>query len=310
MHLLRGSGGRGLAGIPPRRGTIIRPLLDVSRTQIEQYLDKNGLDYRVDSSNASRDMTRNKVRLELLPLLEREYNPNVVQTLCHTAESMRQMQMELDRQAACFFQTKVRRTLKGWETENKALLMLGQAVGKLVLCKMAQQELEWPHIQAIWQILEQKQSGKGVDLPGNRRAVISYGHLVLREAEHKPLEFCYQLQIGKKQYLAELGLWAGAQWTRGDALERDGHTTWYAGGPICIRSRRPGDRIRTGGMNKKVKKLLIDEKIPREKRDKCPVVQVGENIVWIYGVRHADMCPEGSKKITIWIKEREACIRI
>ncbi len=309
MHVLRGSGGRGMAGIPPRRGMIIRPLLDVSRTQIEQYLEKNGLAYRMDSSNTSRDMTRNKVRLELLPLLKREYNPNIVQALCRTAESLRQQQMELDRQAACFFQTAVSPTKTGWKTEGKSLLAAGQAVGKLVLCQMARQELEWPHIQAIWNLLKQNQTGKGIDLPGNRRAVVSYGHLILQEAEHKPLEFCYQLQIGEKQYLAELGLWAGVQWTLEDTPEQEGHTMWYAGEPICIRSRKPGDRIRTGGMDKKVKKLLIDEKIPREERDRCPVVQVGKNIVWVYGVRHADKGPEGAKKITIWIKERETCIR-
>ena len=86
LHLLRGSGLRGLCGIPPVRAPIVRPLIHVSRADIMDYVRSHRLLFREDPSNDQRQYTRNRIRLDLLPALRQHYNPRLLQTLCRTAQ--------------------------------------------------------------------------------------------------------------------------------------------------------------------------------------------------------------------------------
>jgi tRNA(Ile)-lysidine synthase len=100
MRLLEGAGLRGLAGIPPRRGSVIRPLLEVRRSAIERHLRGRGLPWADDRTNRDRRFRRNRVRAELLPLLRARYEPEIVEVLCRTAALLRGMVEALERQAA------------------------------------------------------------------------------------------------------------------------------------------------------------------------------------------------------------------
>lgn len=311
MHLLRGSGSRGLAGIPPKRGNIIRPLLCLTREEIEAYLQQNGVSFRTDSSNLCSDVTRNRVRLELLPCLEKKYNPEIVETLCRTAEIMRRQQLDLDRQAEQFIETHVTPKKNGWCVAAAELLAEGITEGHAILGHMADSVLEWGHVQSIWRILEKNVTGSSVSLPKNMVAVLSYGMLYIGPGEKEIPGFSYILRPGETCLIPETGCLAGVDWaTRQDNRQESVHIMPYHGEPILIRSRQPGDRIRTGGKMQRVKQMMIDAKIPQAMRERIPVVEVGGDIVWVYGLRHADTPHDGTPMIKIWIKEKSTCIRI
>lgn len=311
MHLLRGSGSRGLAGIPPKRGNIIRPLLCLTREEIEAYLQQNGIPFRTDKSNFDNDVTRNRVRLELIPQLKQDYNPEIVETLCHTAEIMRQQQTDIDKQAQQFIQTHVKTEKNGRCAAAAELLAQGMTVGHAVLCHMAGSAPEWGHVQAIWRILEKNETGCQIDLPHGMVATLSYGMLTVGAKEKTISGFSYILRPGETCVLPEAGYVAGVDWAaEQDKRQESVHIMPYHGEPVVIRSRQPGDRIRTGGQRQRVKQMMIDAKIPRELREKIPVVEVGGDIVWVHGLRHADTPYDGTPMIKIWIKEKSACIRI
>lgn len=311
MHLLRGSGSRGLAGIPPQRNNIIRPLLCLTREEIEAYLRQNKVSFRTDSSNLCSDVTRNRVRLELLPCLEKEYNPEIVETLCRTAQIMRQQQLDLDRQAERFIKTNVKPEQGGWCVAAKALLAEGITAGHAVLSYMAGGVLEWGHVQSIWRILEKNVTGSSVSLPQNMVAVLSYGMLYIGPGEKEIPGFSYILRPGETCLIPEAGCQVGVDWaTEQDIRQESVHIMPYHGEPILIRSRQPGDRICTGGKMQRVKQMMIDAKIPQAVRERIPVVEVGGGIVWVYGLRHADTPYDRTPMIKIWIKEKSTCIRI
>ncbi len=311
MHMLRGSGSRGLAGIPPKRDNIIRPLLCLTREEIETYLQQNGISFRTDSTNLCSDVTRNRVRLELIPKLKQDYNPEIVETLCRTAEIMRQQQTDIDKQAQQFIQNHVKQEKNGWHVAAAELLAQGMTIGHAVLCHMAGSALEWGHVQAIWRILEKNETGCQMDLPHGMTAALSYGILTVGRREKTISGFSYILRPGETCLLPEIGYAAGVDWAvEQDKRQESVHIMPYHGEPIVIRSRQPGDRIRTGGRLQRVKQMMIDAKIPRELREKIPVVEVGGDIVWVCGLRHADTPHDGTQMIKIWIKEKSTCIRI
>ncbi len=311
MHMLRGSGSRGLAGIPPKRDNIIRPLLCLTREEIETYLQQNDISFRTDSTNLRSDVTRNRVRLELIPQLKRDYNPEIVETLCRTAEIMRQQQTDIDKQAQQFIQNHVKQEKNDRRVAAGELLAQGMTIGHAVLCHMAGSALEWGHVQAIWRILEKNETGCQMDLPHGMTATLSYGILTVGRRAKTISGFSYILRPGETCLLPELGYVAGVDWAaEQDKRQESVHIMPYHGEPIVIRSRQSGDRIRTGGRLQRVKQMMIDAKIPRELREKIPVVEVGGDIVWVYGLRHADTPHDGTPMIKIWIKEKSTCIRI
>lgn len=305
MHLLRGSGVRGLAGIPPKRDCVIRPLLCLTREEIETYLAKNKLSYQTDSTNFCSDMTRNKIRLELLPLLKREYNDEIVDTLCRTAEIMRRQETEQERSAASFYEQYVAADEGENSVSVHALRALKPNVLYAVLCRMANGELQWRHMRAIQNLLAQNQTGSRVSLSQNQTASIAYGELHIGTEEEEKSEFLYSLRPGETIALKELGYTAGAAWVAdGEEPNPSVHIMPYHGEPIQIRGRRQGDTIYTGGRTQRIKQMMMDAKIPRHKREQIPVVQVGDDVVWVYGLRHADTPQSSAKKIKIWIKEK------
>lgn len=305
MHLLRGSGVKGLAGIPPKRDCVIRPLLCLTREEIETYLAQNKLSYRTDSTNFCSDMTRNKVRLELLPQLAKEYNPEIVDTLCRTAEIMRRQETEQAWIAASFYE----RYVTAVEGENSAsvhaLREMEPNILYAVLCRMANGVLQWTHIRAIQNLLAQNQTGSQISLPQNQTARIAYGKLYIGSVDEAQKKIFYSIQPGETIELTELGYTAGAAWaTEEEQCNPSVHIMPYHGEPIQIRGRMPGDTICTGGRTQRIKQMMMDAKIPRHKREQIPIVQVGDKIVWVYGLRHADTPQEGAKKIKIWIREK------
>jgi tRNA(Ile)-lysidine synthase len=177
MRLLRGSGTRGLGGIyPVLEGKIVRPFLGLTRTEVMEEIAARGLAYRVDSSNLDARLFRNKVRMELLPLLEKEYNPGIIPLLNEFAERARDDEVCLERLA--------RERAHPWRVREgkeeripvRPLLELPPALARRVLRQMVQvvrgtlHGLAHTHIESLRRFAAEAQSGRIQTLPGGTRA--------------------------------------------------------------------------------------------------------------------------------------------
>ncbi len=144
MNLCRGAGSRGLAGIPPVRGRLIRPLLCTERSEIEEYLLKNGISYREDSSNGTDTYTRNRFRHQMIPLLKEE-NPAVLQAFSRTAELLREDDACLCRLAETF----LKENYDGSSLPGRKLVQLDPAIASRVLRKLCGSGLSRERTRAL-----------------------------------------------------------------------------------------------------------------------------------------------------------------
>jgi len=316
LRLLRGAGPRGLSSMHPRNGHIIRPLLDCRRAELRAHLGERGMAFVEDETNADVAIPRNRVRAELLPLLESRFNPSMVDTLASHAElarddwtwmldEVRSKKLEVRSVAELQAAPRALRRLAVWRAMNEA------ADGRTV-------SLE--HVEAVLELLESPGSSGSIDAPGH--VVERVGdRLVLRSGRSDdarasaPDSFRYQLSIPGQVTLPEHGYIvsaelaaaeAGAQALRATARNRamavvaaDG---WTA--PLAVRNRRPGDRFRPFGLDgqKKLQDFLVDRKVARAERDRVPlVVDENDRIVWVAGheIDEAFRVTEASRAVLI-----------
>ena len=305
LRLVRGSGSRGLAGILPRAGRVIRPLIDISRADLRQFALDRGLASRDDATNRDLSIPRNRMRHELIPYLEREFSPAISRILAREAALARQDEDHLEREAIVLARSVVL-TTKGADIEIDAVALgslhpaLASRVARHALAPLAGGRfVGFDHVDRLLQLGE----GDAVDLPG-QRAVRRGGVIVLgppgsrdrgRAGEAAVNSFRFPLSIPGEVTLDNQGWAVSARRiesfgdstrhgpARGDevAVAADPLTL-----PLAIRSRRHGDRFRPLGMGhrKKLQDFLVDRKIPREIRDSLPLVVDGDDrIVWVVG---------------------------
>ncbi len=175
MRLLRGSGLYGMSAILPKRRVvdveIVRPLIEVSKSDILKYLKNNGLSYRVDKTNLEDVFTRNKIRNDLLPLLEKRYNPNIKEVLSNFALSVGADYDYLERQADVFLKKNLQRSPKKCSVGIAPLLKLDIALRRIVLRRMVEllqghlRKLAFKHWQEVEDLLESRPFGSQVHLP-------------------------------------------------------------------------------------------------------------------------------------------------
>jgi tRNA(Ile)-lysidine synthase len=305
LHLLRGSGLRGLGGIPPVRGTIIRPLIRVHRPEILRYLHTHRLRFRVDPSNRQRRYTRNRIRLDLLPQLRRHYNPRLVQALCTTTQLLAADEAALqavasERLLAARLPTapdQLHIPMRALTSQPLALLrrMLREALHEVT---GHLQGFTHTHIAAVVGLLQTGAGTKWLALPHGVVAERRYDVLVI----HRPLP---RVGVGLAERLpvpGECRLDALGVTIASDLLPRlaaavpfpTGDVAWCdaerLGGEACVRTRWPGARFHPLGSPyaKKLKAFLIDAKIPRTLRDRLPLVTTPAGIAWVAGVRPAE----------------------
>jgi tRNA(Ile)-lysidine synthase len=304
LRLVRGSGARGLAGILPRAGRVVRPLLDISRADLRQYAADRALAFRTDVSNADLSIPRNRVRHELIPYLEREFSPGISRVLAREAASAREDENRLQQEAIDFTRSIVLRTTGGKiEVDASALRSLPPAIAARVarhaLSMLAPGRfLGFEHVDRLLQFADAVE-GEAVDLPGQRAvrrgSVIVLGPAAPRRRD-SGLEnsFRFPLSIPGEVTLDNQGWAVSAE--RVDSLGPAGPGPARAAEvvvaadpltlPLAIRSRRRGDHFRPLGLGhrKKLQDFLVDRKIPREIRDSLPLVVDGQDrIVWVVG---------------------------
>lgn len=289
LHLIRGTGPRGLGGIPPRRGRLIRPLLDCGRGEIEALLQREGLAHVEDSSNGADDCLRNRLRHRVLPLLRAE-NPNLTQSLGRTMALVRREDAWLSGLAA---QAAIQaRAGGGWSC--RALLALDPALRRRVLLGLLESlGLEDPaqvHVEALEALLEAGPSAR-LALPGGLEARREYD-LLLAGPPAKALPPLPELALeipgitalpeglGEIRCFVTKNLNFSQKKPNTFALKCD----MIAPPAYKVRGRRPGDRLRLSGGSKALKDLMIDRKLPARLRDSIPVITLEDRPVAVFGV--------------------------
>lgn len=273
LHLIRGSGLRGLTGIAPRRESLIRPLLTTSRTEILGYLAAEGVPHIEDSTNAENVHTRNRVRNEVMPLL-RALNPNFIESTAVTTRWLRTDNDYLNAQAlrAC--------VEARWAEDNlviraKTVASLPDAVAPRAARRLVEMmgdgkvNLSAPHLTAIVDLCRGEDPSAVAMLPDGLLVQRVYEELLLTtQGPALPPLSPTPLSPGVNPI-------PGTPWT----------VTLSAAWPgLEARSRRQGDELTLRGRGTKtVKKLFIDEKVPRRVREQVPVVADGDGVLAVAG---------------------------
>ncbi|MBM6870045.1 tRNA lysidine(34) synthetase TilS [Pseudoflavonifractor phocaeensis] len=277
LHLIRGSGLGGLCGIPPRRGNLIRPMLTTTRATVEQYLALYGLPHVEDESNADDAYARNRVRHQLLPLLE-GYNPGFVDRMTHTAAVLRADHDYLNAQAYPLLR-QVRQSPEGLLLPAEALARLPQALAvrgaRLVLGKARDGDdtCTARHLEAIVDLARSARPSGSVELSGGLTVRRVYGELLFTFAASASLTPTPLALDGETWPEGSL---YGCRCVPARCPGTPEPGVWYLtpfGGTPMLRPRQTGDALcLPGGRTRTVKKLLIDRRIPRHLRERLPVL--------------------------------------
>ena len=301
MKFLRGAGSRGLAGIYPlvlrssdKGIRLVRPLLGISRAEIEAYLEALEQPWREDESNLDRRFLRNRVRHDLLPLLEREYNPNVREVLSETAE--------ISRGEEEYWKPRAEEALNRLRTGTNKIQAAGfAALAEAMQRRVLRRFIDDLGIPVEFQYVERLRLCALGEL---RRAELSDGWyaefegecLVLRQpaGERRGSSYQFQVPVPGEVELLDIGYTlrivpVPAQF----AADADPGTLLRAeliAGEVVIRNWLPGDRYQAAytGSEHKLKTLFLERKIPARERALWPVMVKGSDIVWVHGLPVAD----------------------
>ena len=311
MRLMHGTGPGGLAGIAEHRVEegleLIRPLLRISKAEILQYCERNGVPYATDSSNLNTRYFRNAVRLEVLPFLER-YSPAVRSSLARLAEIAAAEDDYLQRAAREAFATLVRPEGDGWAADRRGFcklhLALQRRLIKLILNCLANRGIpvDFDRVEDILAAaVADAPTVTRMDLGGGAVWLREYDRMVFASAAEAATTFCHVVPFPDTEIeVPEAGLVFRFQTlpapVEGD-FGGDRRTAWFDLSelkfPLRLRSREKGDRMEPFGLggSKKVQDIFVDAKIPRSRRDRTPLLADGDGrILWIPGVcrsRHA-----------------------
>ncbi|MGD9143339.1 MAG: tRNA lysidine(34) synthetase TilS [Dehalococcoidia bacterium] len=308
MHLIRGSGTRGLRGLMPETVwtagnesiIIIRPLLEMSRADTEKYCKQNNLNPRRDTSNASLVPLRNRVRHELLPRL-REYNPNITASLLRTSRIAGDDLAFLDAEAEKFRKRIIKKQKGTIIFDRKAFNALPTAMKRHLLRTSADsllgniKDIEAAHIEEIMNILD-KPSGKKAILPAGLTFVTERDRYLLGSnpavlSPYPPLGEETRLEVPGKTFIPGWAITADVLPKAPSVDEDDEYSARFdfdiTGDKLLVRKRKPGDRFQPLGMaqSKKINEFMIDAGIPQSWRSRVPMVCAGERIVWMVGQR-------------------------
>jgi tRNA(Ile)-lysidine synthase len=320
MRLLRGAGGLGLSGIPPKRGKIIRPLIEIKRKEIEKFLKEKGQSYRTDSSNLLPNYFRNKIRLLLLPLIKKKFNPKIVEVLNRTSNiiSFQQQYVEKNSEEILPLLCKTKKMVRLpsallWTSrlpqKDKIVLDLKKFINYDISLKREMirlcvkeinedlQDLSFDSIERALDLIQRKKSGRKVKLTGNMWAEVSGENLAIYIEKKK--QHAYPISLPGEKNLRNLGMRIRSEIVPRSSLpekiKSKGEEVVFLDReklkePFNLRSRRPRDKFKPLGMQgtKSVADFLIDMKVPRYERDEVMLLTTRGKIVWIVGYRISD----------------------
>ena len=304
MRLIRGAGPTGLAGIRPRSGRVVRPLLQVSRRELRAYLAARGQTFREDETNRDPAVTRNRVRHELIPLLEARFSPSIVDALARGAAIARAdaawIEAAVDAAAGTIVTAGAEEVTVDAAALRREPPALARRLARRALEHVGRRRVGFDHVERFLALAGAAGSGGGgADFPGcrvERRGPL----LVVRPARRRGAPrgavtpFRYELRVPGRVRVPEAGLEIAAEQAAAGAasgrLAARGDTVAVAARglslPLVVRNWQPGDALRPLGMRgrKKLQDLFVDRKVERRARQRVPLVaDSARRILWVVG---------------------------
>ncbi len=307
LNLIRGTGLKGLRGIPPVRDNIIRPLLEIHKSEILNYCNQRVLPFCEDSSNLKTVYLRNKIRLELMPLLKEQYNTKIVDSLINLSEIVRDEELYLD-----FLVNGILDSIILSRAENNIVLDLEKllvqppALKRRIIITVysfltrEEASLSYEHVNKVLELAANQDESVKMQLPGGYFLVKRHGVLEMTSDKcYAPISFYRQeLKVPGITKIPTINRSICTEVLTGEQVEDPQNYSYNQAlldyeklqGPLFVRKRMDGDVFRPLGMKGRVKlkKFFIDLKVPQEKRDYVPIVVCGESIVWVGGYRLAE----------------------
>ncbi|RKZ07122.1 tRNA lysidine(34) synthetase TilS [bacterium] len=303
-HIIRGSGLRGLAGIPASRGHFIRPILTCTRSELLDFLKSRKLNYAVDKTNSDTSLMRNRIRHRLIPYITKNFNPRFRESLLrlgeNVAEALEALTGRLDGLVSApdegdSFESV---TLKSSSIKGLSDFEIFLLVDSILKENFGIfQDVDKHHYDSVKRLISTSTSGKVVQLPFGIETAKEHGDIVFRRRRAKSgrggtsdMNECTITGTGEFN-LPDWGMRVTIEEVpAGDdgKIRNDSGTGYFRSirFPLRIRRRKMGDNIRPFGMKgtKKLSDIFIDKKVPLSKRDRIPVFEDKGGIFWIPGV--------------------------
>jgi tRNA(Ile)-lysidine synthase len=306
MRIIRGSGIEGLGAIHPVKNEIIRPILCVKRAQIEDFFINSGLGFRIDETNLEKEYHRNKIRHILLPIIENEFNPNIVEGLYNTSkllwEDINYFENELRKYEYLLKLDIIELNI----LKNMEYALLSRFLRKLIDIRVSKKDVGKRNLDELIQLIRNEKSSK-VKIIKDIEFRIEYGNLLINklvdlEVHELSIELELGLNVVDKRYI-------NLEYISENDFKKENNKSdsFYFDidiekSPIIVRHRISGDRFFPFGSNgsKKLKDFLIDIKLSKNKRDEILIISTKNNdILLVDMIRRSNLFKinENSMKI-------------
>ena len=305
QRIIRGTGIDGLSAMSFQKDNLIRPMLNVSRDEIMNYLHENNYEYCVDITNTQDIYGRNIIRLNLIPYLEQNFNSNIQSTLYRMSETMERDKKIIEKYVERKFDEVLRE-----RNDRRIVLALNSLktfdigeIGRIIRRGIGELKgntvnIEMKHIDKAISLINSGKTGKRINLTEGFTIEISYENLIIKKTVEKAIDFEYNVVLNKSNYIREIDktLFTTVSDIKDisevNIEDKDVISVDYdlIKGNLVARNRRTGDSMIPCGMkgSKKLKDIFIDLKIPKEERDSRLIIADEENIIWLEGYRIND----------------------
>lgn len=310
LNLIRGAGGAGLSGISDKNNNIVRPLIDITKAEIINFLNENNIPFVEDKTNFENDYLRNKIRNVLIPYVESEINENFIDSLVRSSKILESNEEFLEDYADDL--NLISKERDYYKLNCKDFKKHHVAIQRKLILKAYEaingdrKDISFNNVESIRKIIL---NGSGEFYINNFMFYMAYGYLYLTHIdENKDLKDFTIKEKGKynfRNFLIEVSVVENKniklkknEFIFPVELLEDG---------IVVRCRRDGDRIRLKNFTKKVKDILIDSKIPKHLRGKIPIFQYKDDIILITGLKRTynyKVCPNDDYVIKIRLEEK------
>ena len=302
QRIIRGTGIDGLSAMSFKKDNLIRPMLNISRDEIMNYLHENNYEYCIDITNTQDIYGRNKIRLNLIPYLEKNFNPNIKNSLYRMSQAMERDKKIIGKYIELkFFQVlKEKRANRIVFDLNMLKSLEAGESGRIIRRGIEELKgntvnIQMKHIDYAINLIVSGKTGKKINLTEGFTAEISYDNFIINKTVEKVQDFEYNITLNRLIYIKEIDkslFLTVADIQEADLKDKNTICLDYdlIKGKLIARSRRAGDSMIPCGMtgSKKIKDIFIDLKIPAEDRNKKLIIADDDNILWLEGYRIND----------------------
>lgn len=308
LHLFRGSGIDGLCGIQYRNKDIIRPLLDVSKSEILTYLDENNIEYVTDETNFVPDVQRNKIRLEMLPYIQENFNNSINESIYRTINILKDSKEIIDDVTKLKYETLVSQKYSEYSIDVDLFKKEKTSVKRNIIRKLlielngSNQDIRMVYIDDIIELFDLKNGSEYVFK--DYSFFKSYDKVVIRKNLNNKKSQSVKFELGKINF----GDFKINSYLTKDTNVKPSRNKMVFDSEILshnliLRQRKNGDRIKLKGFTKKIKDVFIDNKILQIERDNYPIFSDDENVYAILSLKRSNLYMKNSNSKEVLVIE-------